>query len=182
VLYRNAGDACETRSMKRRTLFKLGAASTVLLALGGGAAALLQSGLHNGKLGEAGREVFRAVGRAVLEASLPTDAAARQLALDGLLERIDALTLALPPHAQEELSQLLSLLASVPGRHLLAGVNQPWPAASEAELQQALQGMRFSSLALRQQAYAALHDITAAAYFTDVSTWPQLGYPGPLAI
>lgn len=168
--------------MKRRTLFKLGAASAALLALGGGAAALLQPGLQDGKLGSAGREVFRAVGRAVLQGSLPADEAARQVALDGLLERIDALTLALPPHAQGELSQLLSLLASAPGRHLLAGLNQAWAVASDTELQQALQGMRVSGLALRQQAYAALHDIAAAAYFTDVSTWPQLGYPGPLAI
>lgn len=168
--------------MKRRSLFKLGAASAALLALGGGAAALLQSGLQNGKLADAGREVFRAVGCAVLQGSLPAEGAARQAALDGLLERIDALTLALPPHAQDELSQLLSLLASVPGRHLLVGLDHAWTVASEADIQQAMQGMRFSSLALRQQAYAALHDITAAAYFADVSTWPQLGYPGPLAI
>ncbi len=168
--------------MKRRTLFKLGVASAALLALGGGAAALLQPGLQNGKLSGAGREVFRAVGRAVLQGTLPADDAAMQAALGGLLERIDALTLALPPHAQDELSQLLSLLASVPGRHLLAGLNRAWPAASDTDIQQALEGMRFSALALRQQAYAALHDITAAAYFSDVSTWPQLGYPGPLAI
>jgi hypothetical protein len=168
--------------MKRRSLFKLGAASAALLALGGGAAALLQPGLKNGKLGEAAREVFRAVGRAVLQGSLPADDAAMRVALEGLLERIDALTLALPPHAQDELSQLLSLLASVPGRHLLAGLDRGWSVASATDIQQALQGMRFSGLALRQQAYAALHDIAAAAYFTDESTWSQLGYPGPLAI
>lgn len=168
--------------MKRRTLFKLGAASAALLALGGGAAALWQPGLHDGKLTGAGRGVFRAVGRAVLQGSLPADEAAMQVALDGLLERINALTLALPPHAQDELSQLLSLLANGAGRHLLAGLDRDWPLASETDIQRALEGMRFSALALRQQAYAALHDITAAAYFTDVSTWPQLGYPGPLAI
>ena len=28
----------------------------------------------------------------------------------------------------------------------------------------------------------ALHDITASAYFSDPSTWPSLGYPGPVAI
>lgn len=167
--------------MQRRTLFKLGAASGTVFALGGGVAALMQDGLQNGKLAEAGRVVFRAVGRAVLQASLPADddGAARQIALDGLLGRIDELTLALPSHAQDELSQLLSLLVSAPGRYLMAGLNQAWPAASDADIQQALQGMRLSALALRQQAYAALHDITAAAYFSDAATWPQLGYPGP---
>ena len=92
------------------------------------------------------------------------------------------MTLALPPHAQGELSQLLSLLASTPGRRTLAGLIQAWPLAGEADIQQALQGMRLSSLVLRRQAYAALHDITAAAYFSDASTWSQLGYPGPLRI
>ncbi len=168
--------------MQRRTLFKLGAASALALAFTGRVASLVQTGLQDGKLGEGGREVFRAVGRAVLQGSLPADAPARDAALDGLLGRIDALTLALPVHAQNELSQLLSLLASTPGRRVMAGLATAWPLASEADIQQALQGMRLSSLALRQQAYAALHDITAAAYFTDASTWPQLGYPGPLKL
>lgn len=168
--------------MQRRTLLQLGAVSAVLLAVAGGAAAWLQAGLQNGKLSPAGREVFRAVGRAVLDGSLPVDGAARQTALSGLLDRIDGLTLALPPYAQEELSQLLSLLASTPGRRALGGLSEAWPLASEARIQHALQGMQLSSLALRQQAYAALHDSITAAYFSDASTWPQLGYPGPLRI
>ncbi|UUZ69586.1 hypothetical protein LP416_09200 [Polaromonas sp. P2-4] len=64
----------------------------------------------------------------------------------------------------------------------LAGLSPSWPEASIAEIQQALQGMRLSSLALRQQAYAALHDITAGAYFSDAASWSILGYPGPLKI
>jgi hypothetical protein len=168
--------------MQRRSLLKLGAASAALLAVAGGAAALWQAGLSGGKLSSSGREVFRAVGRAVLEGSLPSDGVARQTALDGLLDRIDALTLALPAHAQEELSQLLSVLAAAPGRRALAGLNEAWPSATETHIQQALQGMRLSSVALRQQAYAAMHDITAAAYFSDASTWAQLGYAGPSKI
>lgn len=168
--------------MKRRTLFKLGVVSAAALALAGGAAVLVRPGLEKGRLGEAGREVFLAVARAVLQGSLPTQDPARQVELEGLLGRIDALTLALPAHAQAELSQLLSLLATGAGRHLLAGLNEDWPTASETDIQHALQGMRLSSLALRQQAYGALHEITAAAYFSEPSTWPQLGYPGPLKL
>ena len=88
----------------------------------------------------------------------------------------------LPPHAQSELSQLLSLLASAPGRRTFAGLAQPWAEATVADIQQVLQNMRLSSLALRQQAYAALHDITAGAYFWDQANWSMLGYPGPLKI
>jgi hypothetical protein len=37
-------------------------------------------------------------------------------------------------------------------------------------------------VALRQQTYHALHDLIGVAYFSDASTWPALGYPGPLTI
>jgi len=168
--------------MQRRTLLKLGAASAAVLLVAGGAAALLQPGLKGDILSDSGREVFLAVGRAVLDKTLPADDGARQIALQGLLTRVDVLVQSLPSHAQAELSQLLALLASAAGRRTLAGLGQPWPEASVADIQHALQGMRFSALALRQQAYAALHDITAGAYFSDPSSWPLLGYPGPLKI
>lgn len=168
--------------MQRRTLLKLGAASAAVLIVAGGAAALLQPGMRGGVLSESGREVFLAVGRAVLDKTLPADEGARQIALQGLLTRVDVLVQSLPSHAQAELSQLLALLASAAGRRALAGLSQPWPEATVADIQHALQDMRFSALALRQQAYAALHDITAGAYFSDPSSWPLLGYPGPLKI
>lgn len=168
--------------MQRRTLLKLGAASAAVLVVAGGAAALLQPGLKGGVLSDSGREVFSAVGHAVLDKTLPADQGARQVALEGLLIRVDILVQSLPPHAQAELSQLLALLASTVGRRTLAGLGQPWSDASVADIQHALQDMRLSALALRQQAYAALHDITAGAYFSDPSSWPLLGYPGPLKI
>lgn len=168
--------------MQRRTLLKLGVTSAAVLVVAGGAAALLQPGLEGGVLSSAGREVFAAVGRAVLDKSLPAEDGPRQIALNGLLSRVDTLVQALPPHAQSELSQLLSLLASTAGRRMLAGLGQPWPEASVTDIQQALQGMRLSTLALRQQAYAALHDITAGAYFSDEASWPLLGYPSPVEI
>ena len=168
--------------MQRRTLLKLGATSAALLAIVGGTAALIQPGLERGALTVAGREVFRAIGLGVLDKTLPEQLAAKETALTGLLRRIDVLVSALPLHAQAELSQLLSILASGAGRRALAGLVTPWPEASAIQVQAALQEMRLSSLAVRQQAYAALHDIAAGAYFSEPSTWPMLGYPGPLAI
>ena len=168
--------------MQRRSLLKLGAASAAVLVVAGGAAALLRPGLNSGVLSASGREIFSAVGRAVLDKSLPSDEGPRQIALQGLLGRIDVLLLSLPPHAQDELSQLLALLANAAGRHTLAGLSQPWPEATVADIQHAMQDMRLSSLVLRQQAYAALHDITAGAYFSDPSSWLLLGYPGPMKI
>ncbi|MEO6015991.1 MAG: hypothetical protein ABIP46_01955 [Polaromonas sp.] len=168
--------------MQRRTLLTLGAASAALLLVAGGTAALLRPGFENGALTPTAREVFGAVGRAVLDKTLPTEAAAKETAVQGLLARVNILVQALPPHAQAELSQLLALLASSPGRRTLAGLSLPWADASVADVQLALQEMRLSSLTLRQQAYAALHDITAGAYFSDDASWPMLGYPGPMKI
>jgi hypothetical protein len=165
--------------MKRRTWLQLGLASGVALALGGGALALVEPGLKAGRLTAAGQTVFAAVGRAVLDGSLPADAQGKATALEGLLQRLDALIGNLPPHAQAEVSQLLALLASSAGRVAVAGLRSAWREASVADIQNALQGMRSSTLSLRQQAYHALHDMVAGAYFSDASTWRQLGYPGP---
>lgn len=166
-------------AMHRRRWLKLGLGAAAVLALGGGVAALVEPGLHGGRLADGGRLVFRHAARAFLDGSLPIDPAARTAALDGFLVRADALVSALPRHAQQELSQLLALLAAPPGRRALAGLDAPWSTATTADLHAALQAMRVSSLALRQQAYQALHDITGAAYFSDPSTWDVLGYPGP---
>ena len=168
--------------MQRRSLLKLGVASAALVAVLGASVALIQPGLERGALTATGRDIFRAIGMGVLDKTLPEQAAARQVAAGALLERIDVLISALPPHAQAELSQLLSLLGTSAGRRAIAGLSAPWQTASVSDVQAALQGMRLSGLALRQQAYAALHDITAGAYFSEPGTWALLGYPGPLVI
>ena len=161
---------------------KLGIASAAVLAVGGGAIALIEPGMRSGRLGAAGRQVFGNVARAFLDGVLPTDALQLHAALEAFLARVDTLVQALPTHAQQELSQLLALLATGAGRRTLAGLQAEWAQASVAQMQTALESMRTSSLALRQQGYLALHDITGAAYFSDRSTWSVLGYPGPMAI
>jgi len=166
----------------RRSLLKLGAAAAAVLAVGGGALALLQPGLADARLTGASREVFTAVARAVVDGTLPAEAVGRDKAIASLLDRIDTLVAGFPAHAQSELSQLLALLASTPGRRGFAGLSQPWASAELAQVQAALQSMRMSSLALRQQAYLALHEITCGAYFSEPATWARLGYPGPVAI
>ena len=168
--------------MQRRTWLKLGIVSAAALTVIGGAAVLIQPGLERGALTATGREVFRAVATGVLDKTLPEQPADKDAALTALLGRIDVLISALPPHAQAELSQLVSILGSSAGRMALAGLNTGWRDAGVQEVQAALQSMRFSSLALRQQAYAALHDITAGAYFSEPDSWAILGYPGPLKI
>jgi hypothetical protein len=153
-----------------------------VLAAGGGALALLRPGLDGERLSPSGRDVFRAVGKAMLAGSWPTPPEEFRAAMEDWLVRVDALVAGLPAHAQAELSQLLALLASGAGRAMLAGLHEPWQEASVPAIQQALQSMRVSSVSLRRQAYQALHDIASGAYFSDAQTWGLLGYPGPRVI
>ncbi len=168
--------------MLRRRWLQLGLASAAALAVGGGAIALIEPGLQQARLSGGAREVMQGVARAILDGTLPTQQPARDTAMAGLLDRIDALVAGLPPHAQAELSQLLALLASTGGRRLLAGVSEPWPVATRADIEAGLQSMRTSAISLRQQAYHALHEIVGSAYFSDASTWAAMGYPGPTRI
>ena len=168
--------------MQRRTLLKLGIGATVTLAIAGGAAQLLRPGLIDGKLSDPARALMRAVGEAVLDGSLPAETQARAHALESHLARLQELTAGLPPSTRGELSQLLSLLNTAPGRLGIAGLVNDWPQAGVPALQAALQMMRSSSLDLRRQVYQALRDLTNAAYFADAGTWFLLGYPGPRAL
>lgn len=168
--------------MQRRTLLKLGIGASVVLAVAGTGVALLQPGLREGHLSAASNDVMRAVARAVLEGVLPADQKLQDRALVAHLQRLDAAIAAFPAATRAELSQLLGLLASAPGRRTLAGLTDPWPQAAVADIQQALQSMRTSRLSLRQQAYHALRDLTNAAYFSDPSAWAHMGYPGPMDI
>ena len=168
--------------MRRRSWLKLSLGAAAVLAVGGGAVALIEPAWRDGRLTAAGRRVFMHAGRAFLDGSLPTEDAQRARSLAGFLDRVDALVAALPTHAQRELSQLLSLLATSPGRRVLAGLAPEWNDATVHEIRQALQAMRLSPHALRQQAYQALHDIAGSAYFSDPDTWTVLGYPGPAPV
>lgn len=168
--------------MQRRTWLKLGLVTATGLALVGGGLALRAPAWTPEGLTASGRAVFGAVARAVLEGCLPEPTAERDAALLAWFSRLDDSIAALPPHTQAELAQLLSVLASAPGRWALAGLATDWPDASVTQVQAALTDMRHSRLALRQQAYFALRDLTAAAYFSDPSTWMALGYAGPMDI
>jgi hypothetical protein len=168
--------------MRRRNWLKLGIGSAVVLAVGGGAIALVTPGLRNGRLTPESRTIVGVIAAAFLGAVLPTEPATRVAALNGLFGRLEASVAALPAHAQGDLSRLLALLATSAGRRMLAGLDGPWPEAGQARVEAALQSMRISPLALRRQAYQALHDFVGVAYFSDESTWAVLGYPGPIVM
>jgi hypothetical protein len=126
--------------------------------------------------------LFGAVACAVLEGSLPEESGLRAMALEAHLHRVDQAIAAFPRHMQDELSLLVSVLTSAPGRRALAGLGPDWRDATVLEVQEALQRMRLSALATRQQIYLALRELTNAAYYADSGSWSLLGYPGPGAV
>jgi hypothetical protein len=168
--------------MHRRRLLKVGVGAAALLAVAGAGIALVRPGVVAGRLTPEADVVFAAVARAVLDKSLPNQASQRQAALQTHLSRMNALIGALPVPIQVELSNLLALLASAPGRTILAGLGTPWVDAATAEIQACMEGLRTSSVQLRQQVYHALRDLTNAAFYADPGAWPLMGYPGPVTV
>jgi hypothetical protein len=168
--------------MQRRSFLKLGIASAAVLAIGGGAIALIKPGLVDGKLSPTARTVMAKVSQAMLFGTLPTEPAALQATTQAILARTDAFLSGLPVHVIAELDQLLGLLASSPGRRFLAGVTNSWEEATTAEVGAALQAMRTSGTELRVQAYQGLHDIVCVPYFSGEESWAILGYPGPVSV
>jgi hypothetical protein len=168
--------------MQRRSFLKLGIGSAVVLAAAGGAVALMQPGLVKGKLSNPARLVLRRVAQAMLAGTLPADAAAQEASLLALLERADNFIAGTPQSVQAELSQLFALLPTMAGRRGIVGLSAPWESATVADVGEALQSMRTSGIALKQQAYLGLHDIVCAPYFSGEESWAVLGYPGPTAV
>lgn len=139
---------------------------------------LVEPGLVRGKLSEGARQVFACTGEAILDGSLPRGSQ-RTPSIAAFVQRVEALVQQLPAHAQGELSQLLALLATAPGRIAIAGLREDWTRSTVGQVQDGLQSMRTSGSTVRRQAYQALHDIAGAAFFADPGTWALLGYPGP---
>jgi hypothetical protein len=168
--------------MRRRRLLKLGFGAAALLAVVGSGIALVRPGVVAGRLTPEADAVFAAVARAVLDKSLPNQAGQRGAALEIHLSHMNALIGALPEPTQVELSHLLALLVSAPGRTFVAGLGTKWADADTAEIQACLERMRMSSVRSRQQVYHALRDLTNAAFYAYPSAWPLMGYPGPVAV
>jgi hypothetical protein len=169
--------------MRRRTLLAVGTATGVLLAVAGGTVATLRPArTSDGRFTPAAEAMLGAITQGVLGPLLPAEGAGRQTALQAQLRRLEATVAGLPPGMQAEVDELLSLLAHPAGRVGLFGLTSSWDTASPGDVTEALQGLRTSSLALRQQVFHALRDLTNGAYFADPATWSTVGYPGPLPV
>lgn len=170
--------------MQRRTLLKTTIAAGVVLVAAGLGARAIATGLpwRDGRLDERGRAVFAALARGVLDGTLSNVDAVRQSEIAAHLDRVEQAIAQFPPHLQAEVAQLLALIAHPAGRRWFVGLAPDWPDATADDIGRALQGLRTSTWALRQQAYHALRDLTNAAYYSEPGTWAHLGYPGPIPV
>jgi hypothetical protein len=163
--------------MQRRRWLKLGLGTAAVLGLAGGLAARLEPAMSpHGQLSLAGREALGAISKALLADALPAEG------LEAHLDAFERTVATFPLEVRAELRQLLSLTTSAAGRLGLFGSAGPLHELSQTELQAHLQALRFSKLALRQQAYFALRDLTFAAHFGQAQSWSLMGYPGPRPI
>ena len=124
-------------------------------------------------------ELLRRLAEVILAGLLPVEPNARQQATAQHLQRLSGVVASLPGATQSELSDLLALLSMPPGRWAMAGLAGSWTDASHEDIAKALQTMRHSAMAPRQQVYQALRELTIAAHFSDSASWGTLGYPGP---
>lgn len=122
--------------------------------------------------------MLRAVTFALLGPALPADASARGTEISRILSAAGALIDNLPPSTRREVSDLFGLLALKPARALL-GYSCEWQDGEVVAIAGFLQDLRDSSIALKQQAYFALHDMVLGSYYAEPATWGPTGYPGP---
>ena len=104
--------------LQRRSFLKLGIGAAVVLAVAGGAVALIKPGLVNGRLSPSARLLMARVGQAMLQGTLPADALEQQRAIDAVLQRTDDFTAdhgACPPGLFERLARELTEVRVVGG-------------------------------------------------------------------
>lgn len=124
------------------------------------------------------QDMLRAVASAVLGPALPTAGTGRAESIARVLTATGALIDNFPPSTRREVADLFGLLALKPARVLL-GYSGDWPEAEASAVTSFLVGLRDSSIALKQQAYFALHDMVLGSYYAEPMTWAPTGYPGP---
>ncbi len=175
--------------MKRRTFLKVGVASVCLLVVARGLdrEVFAQSeGQHAGagsldlkRLANQDAACIAALAPAILKGALPDDPAARQIAINEVVEAFDRTVAGLSPAIQREVEELLSLLTFNLTRRFIAGVAKPWHEAREAEVSAFLEGWKHSRFPLLQQGYQALTRVMIACWYGNPLSWGIIGYGGP---
>jgi hypothetical protein len=166
--------------MQRRSFLKAGLVGAIALAAGGAVYRQLHPPrLERYAMDDQARAIVAVLVPVIVGPVLPTEAAARRVALDGAVQRVAGAISGLPLSTQKEVADLFALLALAPTRRLLAGISD-WQTATPEQLSEFLQSWRTHRFDMLQTAYHALHDLVLGAWYADPSSWTAVGYPGPL--
>jgi hypothetical protein len=122
--------------------------------------------------------MLRVVAAAILGPALPAAGSERQAVIGRVVAATGVLIDNFPASTRREVADLFSLLALKPARMLL-GYGGEWRDGDVPAVASFLEGLRDSSIALKQQAYFALHDMVFGSYYAEPLTWVPTGYPGP---
>jgi hypothetical protein len=118
----------------------------------------------------------------LLTAIAPVMLAVADLDLAVVVSGVDVAIRALPLGLQQELRQLLDLLAHPWGRRWIAGVSSPWNRAQPGEVADFLRRWQHSRLALLRTGFQALHALIMAAWYGNPRSWAALGYQRPAQV
>lgn len=158
-----------------KTVVAIGAAGAAL-----GGLVYWNRGISDGRLTDAGKDVFHGLARGILGGMLPTDPTERERILALHVERLNGFIDTLPAALQIQVSGLVGLLGNTPTRYLMTGVGTTWRNASDEQLAQALESMRLNALPSHRLTYQVMRSITCMAFFTQQDNWSLTGYPGPV--
>jgi hypothetical protein len=162
--------------LTRRTFLTTGGLAALTLAICGGAWRLSHSEKPT-------RFILTTDASAILDAIIPAilaGALTDQSRIAATRAKVNQAILGLPLSAQQEVQGLFKLLAIGPVRKLLAGIPADWSSASTEQVNAFLTSWRQHRFADLQVAYAALHDLILGAWYAEPSSWPAMGYPGPV--
>lgn len=184
----NRPDDVELRGFDRRTFLKLGLAGTA--ALGAVSLTAGLAGCHRsedavaagyGALRDADIVLMRALVPVILAGALPEAGPVREAQIAETILRLDLGMQRVGGPTLKEIRKLFDLLNLGITRRLVAGVPVPWAQASSEQIEAFLQRWRSSSISALNAGYRALTKLITVVYFQIPATWPQSGYPGPLA-
>jgi hypothetical protein len=172
----------------RRGFLKLGLVGSGLLLGAGVIGSLHGCAAHQPKTGTSGQlkilrekdaQILAAIAPVVLQGNFPTEAAARQQALDRLLVNIDEFLQHTSEFSHGEMAQLFDLLYLAPTRVLMTGIWSGWDNASDDDIEAFLVSWRDSRFNLLRMGYAQLTQLTSLVYYSAPDSWSADIYPGP---
>ena len=155
--------------LNRRQFFQVGIAGAIVLAT---VPMMSRPRATSGVL-------IGALAPVVLAGALPAEPQARSAAIAQVVEAFHRAVAGMSPAVQDEIGELIGLLAFAPTRILLAGLPARIEESSPDQIAAFLTRWRHSSFDLLRAAYQALTQLIQASWYDNPSSWAAIGYPGP---